>query len=424
MTARTGSVTPITSSLTTFSQSITVPADATLFVLGISFYQNASQLPSSLTLGGNALTQVVVNTDVDGEMTGLWDLANPPTGSQTLAVTWASALEEGAHYFPAYYNDVDTTDPIRGTGNAGNGGSTETTGAITTAVGDIVCAVGASFGGTDCDLSATAGADQTEVADTAEFQTIQGAFGEKVGVAGTTTFTVGGAFASISAASLRDAPAGGGGTINTQTLTSNLSIADGQLLWMLSSRMPESTISLTDESVGGVVRNRLLDDAVTVTEDSTIQSTIYNILATDELTIIDEILRWARYTRLLQDDIVITDDVITSLVGYLIFTSILTSTVAVADDALPWTLFNRMLDSNVLTNDQALSVLHYTRDLLDGIDVFDELQSSVNRFILLTDTLSVNDFMSSLVVTPTTDVPLILIGFDQPHIDIGGYALV
>ena len=212
MASLTGTVTPITSSSTTFSQAITVPADTEVFGLGIAFYQNASELPSALTLGGNALTQSVVHTDVDGEMTGQWRLPNPPTGSQTLAVTWASALEEGAHYFPFFVIDVDESNPVRGTGSAGNGGSTETTGAITTAVDDIVVAVGGSFGSTDCNLSATAGANQTEVADTNEFQTISAALGTKPGVSGTTTFTCGGAFVSLCAVSFRHQAAGGGGS--------------------------------------------------------------------------------------------------------------------------------------------------------------------------------------------------------------------
>lgn len=219
-------------------------------------------------------------------------------------------------------------------------------------------------------------------------------------------------------------PAGGSGTINTVSLTSNSTVTDEQLLWILRNRLGESSVSISDGSVGGVVRNRLLDDAVTVTEGSTIQSTIYNILASDELTIIDEILRWARFSRLLQDDVVITDDIITSLIGHLIFTSVLTSNISVTDEMLPWALFHRLLDSNVLTNDQALNVLSYTRDLLDGFDVFDDTQSWARRFILLTDALSVHDSLSSLVTSPTTDSPVIRIGFDQPRIEIGGYAVV
>jgi hypothetical protein len=401
VTARTGSVTGITSSNQSFSQAVTVPDDATLAVLGIGFYQDGGALPTAVTLGGNSMSSVVSNTDADSEMTALYQLANPPTGSQTLAVTWASALEEGAHYFPAFYNDVDTSNPIRGTGNAGNGGSSETTGAITTAVGDIVVAVGASFGSTDCNLSATAGADQTEVADTDEFQTIQGAYGEKSGVSGTTTFTCAGAFVSISAASLRDAPAGG--TVNTQTLTSNTTISD--------------------QALTGVVRNRLLGDDIVITEGGAIQSTVWNMLATDEITVIDELLRWARFNRLIQDDVVITDDVITSLIGHLIFTSVLSSNITVTDESLPWALFHRMLDSGALTTDQALAALNYTRELLDSIGLSDYGGTAVQRFILLTDTLSLDDSISSLVSTPTTYNPLIRIGFDQPRIEIGGYAL-
>lgn len=465
MTARTGSVTGITSSNQNFSQAITVPADATLFILGMVFFQTGGALPT-VTLGGNSCTSVVSNVNESGEMTALFRLSNPPTGSQTLAVTWGSALEEGAHYFPAYYNDVDTTDPIRGSGNAGNGGSTATTGSITTAVGDIVVAVGGSFGSTDADVSATAGADQTEVADTNEFGTSQGAFGEKVGVAGTTTFTVAGAFVSLCAASLRDAAAGG--TVNTQTLTSNVVIADQGLRYWFANRRHDDAATITDQALRYWFANRRLEDSIAVTDEALatvvgnailtrilgstlvvsdgvvassirnqiLQDTIIvsepalqtfintNLIATDELTLFDESISRLLYRRLLGDDIAITDEAPASIIGQNVIARVLTSEITTSDAAFLWLNRYRLGESNVLAADEVQRVVSYTRDLMSLIDAIDNAESQLQRFILLTDAFSVNDFLSSLVTTPTTDNPIIRIGFDQPRIEIGGYAVV
>jgi hypothetical protein len=238
-----------------------------------------------------------------------------------------------------------------------------------------------------------------------------------------------------------------GGTTYTQTLSSNVLLNDETLPYAFRNRRLEDFLSIADDFVASVIanviftnvltsnvavsdqslayafRNRVMDDAVTVTEGTTVISTIYNMLATDEVTIVDELLRWARFNRIIQDDIVITDGVITNIIGYLIFTSVLTSNVAVTDETIPYRLFNRLLDSNVLTTDQALSALRVTRDLIDAIDVFDEHFSALQRFILLTDALSVDDSFASLVLTPTTATPAIRIGFDQPRIELGGYAI-
>lgn len=195
--------------------------------------------------------------------------------------------------------------------------------------------------------------------------------------------------------------AAAGGTVNTATLTSNTTIVDEPLDYWFA--------------------NRRLDDSLTVSEGALIQSTIYNLLASDELTVIDELIRYARYNRLLQDSATITDGVVTSLITYLVFTSVLSSNVTVVDQGVVFRLFERMMDSGALTTDQALAVMLRTRNLLDGIDITDENLTALQRFRMLSDAIELQDALSSLVVTPTTGNPVIVIGCDQPKIEIGGY---
>lgn len=281
------------------------------------------------------------------------------------------------------------------------------------------------------------------------------------------------------------AAAGGGGTVNTQTLTDTLSVSDAGLDYVFFNRLMESLLSvtdgairsqifgahftdtltideqsatfmvrgrvaesfidvtdealavivgnniltkvlssnidITDSSVLSIIRGRLLQDTIDVTEPGAETFTTTNLVVTDEVTADDSIVTRLLLTRLLGDSIDISDSAIASIIGQNVISKILSSTILTADEAQLWLSRSRLGESTVLTSDQIQSVFRYTRLLEDAIDAADESQSALKRFIMLTDALAIDDSLFSLILTPTTDNPIIRIGFDQPRIEIGGY---
>lgn len=218
----------------------------------------------------------------------------------------------------------------------------------------------------------------------------------------------------------------GGGTVNTQTLTSSVVVSDASLASKTSGRLAADTITITDAGLDYVFFSRLGSDSVTVTDGPMEFYSVYGVTAISEVTVSDELVAWLRRNRLLQDNVLVTDELISSLIGYLIYTSILTSNVTVADQALDYVYFHRVMESTLLTTDQILRALLVARDLLDGVEVTDSTLTAMQRFILLTDTISLEDALSALYVPdtgPITDNPVIRIGFDQPQVALGGYSV-
>jgi hypothetical protein len=218
-------------------------------------------------------------------------------------------------------------------------------------------------------------------------------------------------------------PAAAGGTVNTNTLTDALSATDGVIQSAIRGNVSTDTTSITDSFFLWWYRNRLLESSVVVTEGATEVYTTTNMVAWDELTLADEFVAYFRRTRIGDDSIAITDELIASTLGYLIFVSVLTSNTTVTDQALPTTYFSRLLESNLVTSDQLQRACFVARSLLDGVDVTDQGLSALQRFILLTDALSLDDSFSFALVTPTTFNPVFVTGFDQPRIELGGYGL-
>jgi hypothetical protein len=217
-----------------------------------------------------------------------------------------------------------------------------------------------------------------------------------------------------------------GGTVNTQTLSDTLEIADAGLPSKTSGRLGADTLTITDQGLDYVFYSRLGSDSVTVTDGPMEFFSVYGISAISELEVSDGFVAWLRRQRLLEDNILVTDELISTVIGYLIFTSILTSNVIVTDQALRTAYFYRLAESNVLTTDQILRALLVARDLLDGIEVTDSVLTAAQRFILLTDTISLEDALTALYVPPVgpaTDNPIIRIGFDQPAVTLGGYSV-
>lgn len=214
-----------------------------------------------------------------------------------------------------------------------------------------------------------------------------------------------------------------GGTVNTSTLSDSISLSDIAAGFCVRGNVSSEAISIVDSFFLWWYRTRVLQSVVIVTEGATDVYTTTNMQAIDELTVSDEFIVWLRRNRLLDDGISISDELIATTIGYLIFISVLSSQITVTDHGLPIRFFSRLVDSEILTSDQTMRAVFVARTLLDTVDVEDQGLTALQRFILLTDALSVDDSLSSLLVSPVTSNPVILIGFDQPRIEVGGYGL-
>lgn len=220
--------------------------------------------------------------------------------------------------------------------------------------------------------------------------------------------------------------AGSGGTVNTQTVSDTLLTTDAALTSTIRGRLVADSIVTADGVDLFYRRMRELLSNVVITEGSTDVLINTTVEATSEIQVTDDFLAWLRVTRLAQDNVTVIDELISSVIGYLIYAQILTSNVSVTDQLLSSSLFTRLLDSNVITTDQALRILNYTRDLLSTMTVTDQSMSAMQRFILLTDAISLEDSLSAIYIPetgPTVDNPIIRIGFDQPEVALGGYGL-
>lgn len=224
--------------------------------------------------------------------------------------------------------------------------------------------------------------------------------------------------------------AGAGGTVNEVTLSSTVTVTDEPLDYVFYNRRIESSIVLFDELVAILVgtisriltdsivvddgavlfyrRNRLLDDTIVVTEGTLEQYTTTNIVVDDTIDVVDSVIRYLQFNRLGESAVVITDSLISAIINYVIQTAVLSSAIAVTDDEDHFVYVTRLVESTIA--------------------LFDENLPASLRFILLTDALSVDDgAIATYVPDPGTPGqvfnPVIRIGFDQPRIDTGGYAV-
>lgn len=120
---RVGSVTDYHNLNNAGSTTITVPTGSTLLVLGMVGYSSTGDRyfgAGTVSIGGQAMS---VGREDDSpanvDSTAIFYLVNPPSGSQTLAWDWvgSSNMNDGGHFFIAFYNGTNTTSPIY----AGNG---------------------------------------------------------------------------------------------------------------------------------------------------------------------------------------------------------------------------------------------------------------------------------------------------------------
>lgn len=188
-----------------------------------------------------------------------------------------------------------------------------------------------------------------------------------------------------------------------------------------------SQIDVTDGAVLSIIRARLLQDTLIIDEGQGEQYITTNLTVDDDLAVTDSSLTRLLLTRLLGDSIDLTDSAIAAIVGQNVIERVLTDSIDTADDAIRWMNRVRFGESVVLTADEIVKVMRLTRQLSDAIDLLDGTATAMQRFILLTDTLSVQDVAIASYIPdtgPVTHNPVIRIGFDQPRIEIGGRALI
>jgi hypothetical protein len=217
------------------------------------------------------------------------------------------------------------------------------------------------------------------------------------------------------------------GAIRNQLLQSAIAVTDELLSSVIGSsiltKILTSNIDVTDGAVLSIIRGRLLQDTIILSEGLLDTFINRNIVADDTIDVTDSIVTRLLLTRLLGDSIDLADSAIASIIGQNVISAILSSTIQTSDEALRFMLRGRVEESATLTADEVIKVLRFTRELTDAIDAADQSLSNLQRFILLTDALAVDDAFVSLLTTPTTANPVIRIGFDQPRIDIGGYSV-
>lgn len=149
---RTGSAAEVTSSANSGSTSVTVPADATLMVVGVGgFFGTANQFSGgSVTIAGASLTAI---SGADAS-TSFWQgvifyRVNPTTGSQTFAWDWvgAGAPDAGVSLTYAFYKGIDTGSPLKDSFASQAAGSPTATDSMTATTGDCIVAWGSAFTG-------------------------------------------------------------------------------------------------------------------------------------------------------------------------------------------------------------------------------------------------------------------------------------
>jgi uncharacterized repeat protein (TIGR01451 family) len=126
--------------LSSFSESYNSGSTGTnrLLVVGISYRDNDDETVTAVSYGGTAMTQIgTANTGNDGTIY-LYRMVNPPTGSNTLAITWNSSLNNGAVIGAVTYEGVDPTQPTGTFASATSTGSTTPAVNVVSQSGDLV----------------------------------------------------------------------------------------------------------------------------------------------------------------------------------------------------------------------------------------------------------------------------------------------
>jgi hypothetical protein len=140
------------------SLSLTVPANTTYAVVTVAGYYGTADYLAGATqmdLDSTAMT-VIVNGDTDSNAAiCIWGLANPSTGSVSLAYTWKSeqAPAEGLGVYAVYYSGIDvsggTAAAVRSSGTHTASGTSHSIGTLTAQSGDVFVGASQDYSNTD-----------------------------------------------------------------------------------------------------------------------------------------------------------------------------------------------------------------------------------------------------------------------------------
>lgn len=140
-----------TDNSSTFDATVSVAVGANQNFLVVRLVGTSIVDPASITYGGQALTEVIVDTDTNGRCVGIYALPNPPEGTADLVVDSASVTR-------SYQLIIDTVSNSTGytEASAWGGWTSSFTPSYATVVGDLVLDVISTI------ETATVGADQTD----------------------------------------------------------------------------------------------------------------------------------------------------------------------------------------------------------------------------------------------------------------------
>jgi len=177
--ARTGSITQINATGQSGSQGITVPADATLMIVGSSGYHSTGNQFSNNppTIASSSLTAgAIADTSTDYFQGVLFYYINPPTGSQTFAWNWGVTPTNSPLLVIAFYKGVNTADLIRDSYGAQSWYpfSTDT---LTAQSGDLIIGWAEQY--TDDEELSCDWTNATEVYDPSYYVAAEGSLAEK-----------------------------------------------------------------------------------------------------------------------------------------------------------------------------------------------------------------------------------------------------
>lgn len=248
--------------------------------------------------------------------------------------------------------------------------------------------------------------------------------------------------------------------LGNRQMTSSIALDDGAIQQVISSlvlsRILSSTLPVDDEIRAFSRRNRMTGSAISITEGDLVRSSVTNMDAADSVSLSDEQALFMLRRRLLGEAIGVSDEVLAQTTGVIIYQRIMDSLTTITDESMAFSYLRRMADSGIAAADQLDRYVIATRILLDtlalGDDVdvslvldqiiamvlssevglYDEPMTAMQRFILLSEALSVDDslvrqFVADQMFSPRivigTDQPAITLGSNPPHMVLGGSAL-
>lgn len=142
------------------SANVTITAGTNLAAFAVIEWGNAAGTTvTTITLGGTPMTQCgTVQNTTNNEYVGIWALANPPTG--TVALAFATNVNEAGHYNVVTFTGVDQSNPCRtGTFTSATGASAHPALTVSSATGDYTLTVLGA--GAASLISSTTPTDQT-----------------------------------------------------------------------------------------------------------------------------------------------------------------------------------------------------------------------------------------------------------------------